>query len=119
MSFVCWSVEVGNKAIALMSAMALLLAGCSPASEDLTSDPVETQDNSVAPEETAIETAAPLASFELSSLGEDPEFCKLVEDSRMRYPGMENPDFLRLEVAITAMQQPSLLRQQPSLLRGN
>ena len=70
-----------------------MLAGCSAAPEDLASELVETPGNSTAPEETSIETAEPLASFELSSLSEDPELCKLVEDSRMRYPGMENPDF--------------------------
>ena len=93
MRFVCWNVGVGKKTIALLSAIALMLAGCSAASEELSPEVVETRDSSVAPEETSIETAEPLASFELSSLSEDPELCKLVEDSRMRYPGMENPDF--------------------------
>jgi M6 family metalloprotease-like protein len=33
------------------------------------------------------------AEYEISQLGEDPEICKLQEDSRIRYPGMANPEF--------------------------
>ena len=33
------------------------------------------------------------AEYEISQLGEDPDICKLQEDSRIRYPGMANPEF--------------------------
>ena len=80
----------------------LVLTGCSGADNDVatvvTLDCVpgsrtelclETEP-SAAPEEPSAE---PVPTFELSSLREDPEVCKIQEDSRLRSPGQRQRDY--------------------------
>ena len=70
----------------------VLLAGCA-AGETKVED-VASPQPTVSSQPTNLSIDEPeVLSFELSSLSEDPEVCKLQENSRMRKPGMSNPDF--------------------------
>ena len=88
------------KKVVAFGAVLFLLAGCSaPNVSDEAAGDCEIDNTSelcvdnaanAAPEEP---TAEPLPVFELSSLREDPEVCKIQEDSRMRSPGDVIPNY--------------------------
>ncbi len=81
----------------LATAVAIMGLGCTSVQDDVSISPVESV-SPTSPSQTAPESEQPsaseLASFPISNLGEDPELCKLMENSRMRNPEMSNPDFL-------------------------
>lgn len=83
-----------------ISAVLFLLAGCSVTNvsdlaaegclENSSSELCGDNPTNAASEEPEAES---LPVFELSTLREDPEVCKIQEDSRMRSPGMEASDY--------------------------
>lgn len=86
--------------IAIAISASLVLTGCTAAVEEdqtqldnsgeTTTDSDTTPDSGV--EKEALEEN-PTPDFELSTLSEDPEICKIQEDSQKRNPSMANPDF--------------------------
>ena len=86
--------------IAIAISASLVLIGCTAAveedpreldySEETTTDSNTTPDSGVGKEPLE---ENPTPDFELSTLSEDPEICKIQEDSRIRGVGLSNPVF--------------------------
>ena len=90
--------------IAVFLSTVLLAAGCTPAEEASETPPApDSEQTELAPtpepieEETPEPAPEPAPEFQLSKLSEDPQMCKIQEDSRMRNPGMANPDYIGQE----------------------
>lgn len=84
-----------KKLIAIVITAVLPLVGCSiaPDQEEVTLEVEGSQETEAVVEETTAPEPDPLPTFELSALREDPEVCKVKEDSRIYAPGDPVVDF--------------------------